>query len=78
MVDSQVDQAFLFLASGFETFKVGRKLALGRHDRDHLGAQVDGDPSGCFLQLEFGPMQAVEGDVRDIHICSIGTTIRAL
>src|SRR5882762_956802 len=45
----QVDQAFLFLASGFETFKVGRKLAPGRHDREHLGAQVDGvrvSPSG--------------------------------
>jgi len=37
----QVDQAFLFLASGFDTLKVGRKLALGRHERDHLGAQVE-------------------------------------
>jgi hypothetical protein len=32
--------------------------------------------SGCFLHLNSSPMHAVEGDVRDIHVCSIGRISR--
>ena len=85
-----VEQARLHLIGGLERGQIGVEEILGRHECDHLGAEIDdieggtvgrvgagsGDGGGCVIKLNVGLLETLEGDRRGVHTGEIGRSTK--